>query len=285
MEHKKKNTFKIVMQIAWSEYIRWICNPRMIIVIALVFFLEGYAIEPLMERAQEMNTDLQSAEPFLAIGNSMLLCYVLPSVFLCLISDFPKINGNTLFFVSRVGRYAWYGGQLIAGILCAFSYLLMILGSCFFLTFSRIRFSNQWSEVITKYYKLHADAREDYVSQFITGRLYNNFLPNEAFFYTFALLLAFLVLLILLKMAGFLWGNSTAGIAVGGAMIAIGGALNVVDTKLKWVFPMAHALEWQHCDEVLNVMEVSIQQSYFYFLIFSLILIILEIWRLEKFNF
>ena len=93
MEHKKKNTFKIVMQIAWSEYIRWICNPRMIIVIALVFFLEGYAIEPLMERAQEMNTDLQSAEPFLAIGNSMLLCYVLPSVFLCLISDFPKING------------------------------------------------------------------------------------------------------------------------------------------------------------------------------------------------
>ncbi len=65
------------------------------------------AVEPLIERAEKMDLSLDILEPFAAVGNSGMLVMLMPCVFMVLVSDYPKMTGNTLFFVQRTGR--WFG--------------------------------------------------------------------------------------------------------------------------------------------------------------------------------
>ena len=50
--------FKCVLSVARSEYIKWITNPRVIIVGVLLVFMRTLAIEPLLERAAKMEIPL-----------------------------------------------------------------------------------------------------------------------------------------------------------------------------------------------------------------------------------
>ena len=96
---------KCILAVARSEYVKWISNPRIIIIGVLLIFMHTLAVEPLLERADKIGLPLDILEPFAAIGNSGMLVMLMPCVFLLLISDYPKMTGNTLFFVQRTGRW------------------------------------------------------------------------------------------------------------------------------------------------------------------------------------
>ena len=53
--------------VAKSEYIRWITNPRMILMGILIVFMRTLAVEPLLERAAKMGLPLNRMEPFIAV--------------------------------------------------------------------------------------------------------------------------------------------------------------------------------------------------------------------------
>ena len=119
--------FKCVLSVARSEYIKWITNPRVIIVGVLLVFMRTLAIEPLLERAAKMEIPLNILEPFVAIGNSGMLVMLMPCVFMVLISDYPKMTGNTLFFIRRTGRFNWFAGQVIFLFMSIISFLCVVL--------------------------------------------------------------------------------------------------------------------------------------------------------------
>ena len=105
---------KCILAVARSEYVKWISNPRIIIIGVLLIFMHTLAVEPLLERADKIGLPLDILEPFAAIGNSGMLVMLMPCVFLLLISDYPKMTGNTLFFVQRTGRWNWFVGQTVS---------------------------------------------------------------------------------------------------------------------------------------------------------------------------
>lgn len=93
------NNIKCMFSVARSEYVKWITNPRIIIIGVLIIFMRTLAVEPLIERAEKMDLLLDILEPFAAVGNSGMLVMLMPCVFMVLVSDYPKMTGNTLFFV------------------------------------------------------------------------------------------------------------------------------------------------------------------------------------------
>lgn len=98
---------------ARAEFIKWICDARMIILGVLLIFIYSFAIEPLKSNAKLMGEPLNILEPFIAIANSGAILLIIPLVFLTLIADFPKIDTNTVFYIMRVGRLNWLFGQLL----------------------------------------------------------------------------------------------------------------------------------------------------------------------------
>lgn len=288
MDNKKKTgVFSGIRigRITWNHLLQWICNPQMIIIICLMLFIQNYVVDGMIENATKMGEQLQIFEVFIAVANSSELCVAIPAVFLLLIGDFPSVDGTTMLYIYRSGRYNWFFGQIVSAILSAGIYIFVILGGCIILSGTRVQIGNQWSNVTTKYLTLYPNDIKNSVAKLITGRQYNNFSPYEAAGYAFTLMFLFLVLLSMIKLVFFLYGKSTAGVALGGLLIGSGWTLNLLDTKLKWLFPMAHVIEWQHCDEIFRTMEVSMGQSYIYFLVIIMVLLILGIMQVDQYNF
>ena len=82
---------------ARAEFIKWICDARMIILGVLLIFIYSFAIEPLKSNAELMGEPLNILEPFIAIANSGAILLIIPLVFLTLIADFPKIDTCLLY--------------------------------------------------------------------------------------------------------------------------------------------------------------------------------------------
>ena len=260
-----------VWKIAKNEYIRWICNPRMIVFFGMLIFVQSYVVEEMLAHSEKMCMQIGIFEIFIAVANSTELCILIPAVYLLLNGDFPRRDGNTLLYVYRAGRYEWLLGQILMSVLSILTYLGAVLAFCIFSGIRHCYTKNQWSDVVTKYT--------------ITGRLYNNFTPFQAFFFSISLLFCMLFFLSMLKLFFFLFGKATAGVAVGGCLIGFGWIFSLLDLKIKWIFPLSHAVEWQHCDEIFRTMIVSMQQSYLYFGILSMIFVFVSILLVEHFNF
>jgi len=136
---------------ARAEFIKWICDARMIILGVLLIFIYSFAIEPLKSNAELMGEPLNILEPFIAIANSGAILLIIPLVFLTLIADFPKIDTNTVFYIMRVGRLNWLFGQLLKLIFMALSYLAVIFLGAVLPMLSDGFWYNGWSNVATKF--------------------------------------------------------------------------------------------------------------------------------------
>ena len=55
---------------AKTEYIKWVCDARMVILGVLLIFIYNFAILPLLQNAEKMNEPLNMLEPFIAVANS-----------------------------------------------------------------------------------------------------------------------------------------------------------------------------------------------------------------------
>lgn len=102
-----------IWRISRIEYYKWIINPRMIIVVAMIIFIWNFAVFPLINISREMNSPLNTLEPFIAILNSRVLCLLTPSVYLFLIADYPHLDHNSLFVLHRIRKIEWVLSQFI----------------------------------------------------------------------------------------------------------------------------------------------------------------------------
>lgn len=102
-----------ILGVARSEYISWITNPRIIILGILLIFIKNHAIDPLAARAEKFGDKMLAFEPFISVVNSGVLTLFIPLTFLVLFSDYPKLSGNSMFFISRTGKKCWLGGQIL----------------------------------------------------------------------------------------------------------------------------------------------------------------------------
>ncbi|MCR5480379.1 MAG: hypothetical protein K6F27_11075, partial [Ruminococcus sp.] len=119
----KKFNLRQCFACAKTEYIKWVCDARMVILGVLLIFIYNFAIQPLLQNAEKMNEPLNMLEPFIAVANSGAVLMIIPLVFMTLIADFPKIDNNTVFYIMRIGRKNWLTGQIIKLVMMAASYL------------------------------------------------------------------------------------------------------------------------------------------------------------------
>lgn len=288
MGHNKKKDGRhcsVIWNIARNEYIRWICNSRMILFFAMMLFVETYVAEGMFACSDKMGKPFGIFEIFIAVSNSAELCVVIPAVYLLLIGDFPRRDGNTLLYVHRAGKYNWLLGQILESVLCIITYLGAILAGCILIGAGHCFVGNRWSDVVTKYKTLFPNDVEVTIFQLITERLYNNFTPYQTLGYSITLLFGLLFFLTMLKLLCFLLGKPTMGVTIGGSLLGFGWICSLLELKMKWIFPLSHTVGWQHCDEIFRFMTVSIGQSYLYFAVLSVMLVFVCIILIERYNF
>lgn len=274
---------KCIFSVALCEYLEWIKNPRIIIVGVLLVFMKTLAVEPLLERAAKIGMKINVLEPFAAIGNSGMLVMLMPCVFMVLLSDYPKMTGNTLYFVQRTGKKNWYLGQMLFVFLAIVSFIFAILiGS---VLMSGGSFTGNWSDAVTKYNAMFPNEADSFTSSLIPSNLYNQ-MPLIASICQTVLLMTVYMLVISMVIYFFkLIHMQSFGMLFSVFLIAGGVVTCSLKSRLMWLFPMANTIVWLHYDVILNRPEIPIWYSYAYFAVLLLILAIADFTAVKRLEF
>ena len=272
----KKLNFKQAFSCAKTEYIKWVCDARMIILGVLLIFIYSFAIEPLLKNAEEMGEPLNILEPFIAIANSGAILLIIPLVFLTLIADFPKIDTNTVFYIIRVGRVNWLLGQIIKLMMMALSYLGFIFLGAVVPMIGRGFWYNGWSNVATQFAVRFPEKSGNFGVQLLPENLYNQLTVFSAAVQSYLLVFAYLMIIGLMLLAFSLIKKKTAGFVLCGAVISLGTAFCSIKTVLMWSMPMANSIIWLHFTKYFRQPVVSLTFSMIYLCTFIAALIVIR---------
>lgn len=283
MDNKNLSLRKI-LSVAKTEYIKWVTNPRMILFAAMIIFVYDYIVKVLIENSDKMGKYINVIEPFIAIGNSPFLLFVIPIIFLALISDFPKSDGNSMFYMIRTGKVNWMLGQLLFAIYAGVSYIVAIFSVSCLCIMKKAYIYNAWSDVTTKYFIKFPDEK-NIISELINARLYNNLLPNQALLHTSVLVIFMIIIIALVQLLAFSYSKKILGLLLNITVLCVGIGSTIFEGVIKWVFPVSNAITWMHYDDIFKKPVVPIVNSYMYFGIILLVLIIWNIFAIKRYDF
>lgn len=270
---------------AKTEYIKWICDARMIILAVLLIFIYSFAIEPLLLNAELMNEPLNILEPFIAISNSWAILLIVPLVFLTLIADYPKIDTNTVFYIIRIGRLNWLLGQILKLIFMAITYLAVIFFGAVIPMLTKGFWYNGWSNVATGFVKMFPDKRGNFGVQLLPENLYNQISVFKAAVQSYLLVFAYLMIIGLLLLVFSLVKRKTAGFVFCGVIISLGTAFCSIKTSLMWTMPMGNSIIWLHYTKYFKEPVMSMGFSVAYLTIFIAVLLIMCVISIYRFNY
>ena len=258
-----RENLRKIWGVARTEFVGWVTNPRVIILGVLLIFIRTLAIDPLTARAERFGDTMIVFEPFIAVGNSGALTLFIPLVFLVLFSDYPKLGGNSLFYISRTGKTAWLCGQILFLIMAVTAFLGAIFAAS--MLFSGGHFGTEWSEAVRKYAARFPEEAYNFDSQLLPSNLYNQIPMMTALWQTSVLLaenlLVYALIIYLLKMMF----SSSVGLAGALIVIALGTATTSLYSPIKWAFPTANAIIWLHYEEILRAEIYPMWASFAYF--------------------
>lgn len=248
-------------------------------------FIYSYAIAPLLEHSEKMGEPLNLLEPLIAVGNSGMLTLIIPLVFLTLMSDFPRTDGSSLFFLSRTGRYNWLLGQILFGLMSALTFLAAIYVICTAFLMNRAFLADGWSMVVKRYSLTFPKEALDFASELIPGNLYNQMTPFSAVIQTYILLFCYLVTVLLVLLLFSQRKHKAVGFLAASGIIGFGVLFTSIQTAAMWAFPMANAIVWLHYTEFYRDAVVPTAYSYIYFGVIIVLLIIANVIAARGLNF
>lgn len=260
-----KFSLKNSLSCAWVEFVKWIADARMVIVLCLCVFIYTFAVEPIKANAALMGEPMNALEPFIATLNSGMILLIVPLGFLTLISDFPKIDGGTIFYIFRIGKKSWLIGQILRLLMMTAAYILAIFAASVAGVITCGFTGPEWSLVATNFASEFPEQSGNFGVQLLPENLYNQMTLPTAFVQSTLFVIAYLFSLGMILLAFTVAKRKTAGLVVCGLVIALGAALCSISTGLMWALPMAHSIIWLHYTEFLREPVFPVWGSAIYF--------------------
>lgn len=268
-----------------TEFVKWVCDARMVIVAVLLIFINNFAVSPLTNNAELMGEPLNILEPFIAVANSEILILIIPIVFLTLIADYPKVDTNTVFYIVRIGRANWFVGQVLKLVFMIVSYLAVIFLGTVLPMLSKGFWYNGWSNVATGFVKMFPDRRGDFGVALLPENLYNQLSVFEAAVKSYLLVAAYLMIIGLILLVFSLFKRKTLGFIICGGMISLGMAFSAIRTNLMWTMPMANSITWLHYKKYFKKPIMPMSFSVIYLLVLIAVLLVFGGIAIGKFNY
>lgn len=273
------------LSVAKSEYMKWIFSTRMLILFCVLVFINQFSTLPLIKMSEQMACPLNIFEPFIAVSNSDVLMMIMPIVFITLISDFPKNDGNLLFCVSRTGKKSWLSGQIIFLLCAVLTFIAAVFLSTIICSFLHTDYTENWSKTVTEYTKRFPEQAQSFEAKLIPESLYYQYVPLKSALHSVLLTVMQLFSYGLIMLIFFEINHKSVGIAANVFLIVAGGALMFSKTIFKWAFPCCNAIVKAHFRKFLRLQYFEILNSYLYFSVLISALIILSFLLIRKTDF
>lgn len=236
-----KMNLKSIFFVAKNEYVTWLCNPKIFLFAAIFVPIREIVIVPLLNAAEKMQQPLGIFESYIATANTGVGVLLFALCYIILMSSFPTVDGNTLFYIARMGKKLWAAGEIVFQCLCAATYSTIIMAASLLQTVNVSYVSNGWSLVVTDYDRLYGEPGVFTMARLIPQNLYCQMAPYKAFFISFGMLTLFFTLCGLTFVIGCIYSRRLLFFFIQIAHISLGCGLMMIQTQIMWLFPVSHA--------------------------------------------
>lgn len=281
----KKISLKSAFFCARTEFVKWLLDARMIILVVLLIFIYNLVIVPLVSNAALMHEPINVFEPFIAVANSGAVLLIIPLVFMTLIADFPRIDTSTVFYIYRIGRVSWLTGQILKLVFMGLFFLTVIFVGTVVPVISDSFISDSWSNVATKFAIYYPEKSGNFGVRLLPENLYNQMSVLEAAIESYLLVFAYLMILGLILIAFSIIKKKTLGFVLCGTVISLGAALCSIRSDFMWIMPMANSIIWIHYTKYFRQPVFPVEFSVIYLCSVIVILIVFCYCAIGKFNY
>ena len=273
---------KGILRVAVAEYKRWLCNPRILMLLILVIYAREAVGKVLCEHAVAMGQSLHWLEPYIALNNSVVAILIMPVFFLVLMADFPVMEGSYLWSIYRTGKIKWIVTQMLFSVFASLTVMFGMFLSSVVSCFGNMTLNGKWSKVITHYYLAFPEDANSATAKLIQGDIYNQLEVGEAMLLSVTLTILMLMLYCAILLCGKIYGKKYLPLGICIALMGLGAALRLIGTKWAFLFPSAHAMLSGHNHEYLREPIMPYWVSYLYFVVALVIVIALAIIGMKR---
>lgn len=277
-------SIKSICMIAGNEFKKWLFNPRIIILLAVMFPIYDNVIEPLNIASDNMNQPLNLLEPVIAVMNSWACMMTLTIVFIVLMSPFPSLKGNALFSIARMGKVNWVLGELLFQIISCIVYVMFIVVFIVVQYANKAFLANGWSLVASGYDDMFENVSQKIVGTVLPKNITNQMPPYEAFGMSVLLFLMLLIIVCVVLLLGCMYYKRLVFFSGLITYILVGSGMLLLNTKIKWLFLMAHVNLSQHYNQYFRRYIFSPYLSFYITIFITIISIGIVLLRLRKLN-
>lgn len=232
---------KSILLVARSEYVKWLRNPRFLLVIAASVPVHELIVRPMVRAAGEMGQPLNMFETSIAVANSGFALLLFPLIYLVLIAPFPTADQNMLYYIARMGRRNWILGEILFQSLSAVSYSIIIIGVTAAQTVNISFLENGWSIPVMDYDKMGSITGIP-MGTLIPPNLFYQMPPYKALVLSYLLLAFFLFFSSMIFLLGSLCGKKLLFLFIVVSQIALGCGLFVTKSAFMWALPFSHSV-------------------------------------------
>ena len=231
---------------ARSEYVKWLFNLRMVMVLTILIPTREMIIIPMSRAAQEMGQPLNAFETCIAAANSGVVLLLLPLIYLVLTASFPTADENMLFYIVRMGRKNWILWEMLFQLMSVLSYCLMVVVLIVVQTAGTSFWANGWSIAVTDFDKMDYALTGFHMGTLLPPNLFYQMPPYKALFLSYFLLALFLLFCSMAFLWGCLCGRKLLAFFLVIAQIVLGCGMCEVKHVLMWIFPFCHSVLTVH---------------------------------------
>lgn len=251
--------------------------------------------DKVMQFAQSRDTHLQGLEAFIWTFGDSQSVLAISILLLLLFSDMPNLSNEVPYFMVRTNRRVWMLGQILYLLTATFCFMLFILGATVLLSASRAYPANMWSDTaaILGYSNIGAKIA---VPAFVKVLELTD--PYHCTIHIFLLMTGYAVtmtgiilFLNLCKNNGGMIGGvvfSMFGIVLNPDIVASWFGISLERIRIAnilcgWISPLNHATYYMHSFGYDNL--PKLWQSYVFFVLVSVMLFALSLWKVRNYAF
>lgn len=274
-------SWKQIRSVYKKEYMQWIKNPKMIVVAVLLVMIREIVVLPMAAMADWMNQPLNVLEPVIAVANSGMILLLLPLVYLVIIADFPTVDGNTYYYLPRVGRMNWLLGQLMFQAATLLTYILFIILSTGVQVCADSFLINGWSLVTTNRTGMFSGT---VMETLLPLNLYYQMSPYRAFAMSYVMMFLFLALCSGIMLLASMYGKKTVAFWAIMLSVAVGIVFCAIRSKWMWLFPVSHSIVWLHYQDYYRSYVFSPWLSILLFIILNVMVFAAVLYKGRRVN-
>lgn len=257
---------------ARRQYKSWLLNPRILLIVYLVVFLNQSVTVKMLSLCKETGYSLNIAEPLALMFSKNVFTVIIPVVFTALMSDFPKTEGS-IFYICRMSRRGWILGELFFSVMSSLTYIFAMIFGTLLYCLGHCDFGSGWSDYTTKFYSEYPQIYIYNTTLMPEPSVYTQGKPMEVLIHSALLIFLYTLLVSQIIMLFKLLNAGEAGVMLSAALTCLGLASDSGASPVGWVFPITHTVFGWHYNSFFRKEFFPLAGSYIYLiLLISLLL-------------